>query len=212
MTPQEKLWIKSGILEEFWPLGFDSYRILPDDPGAESKENALKIIKEYVDLLVIARRRGISLFLHGSNGTGKTMLGVCILKEALSRGFSAQFASLGTIVQTLTDGWYDDTKRRLYEDRIKNVDFLMIDDIGKEYKSHSGLTEIAFDNLVRYRTFRNKPMILTTNTDIKDIANTYGNSLLSLLAGKFIPVKVIGGDFRKTVLAKNVLERLREDV
>ena len=101
-------------------------------------------------------------------------------------------------------------KRRRYEERIRDVDFLMIDDVGKEMRvSKNGLTEMVFDNLIRYRSFRNKPMILTTNSDIESVENVYGKSIVSLLYGKFIPIRVVGEDYRKTVLAKTVLERLR---
>ena len=133
-----------------------------------------------------------------------------MLKEALRKGYSAQFTSLGGVIQALTDGWYDAEKRRRYEERIRDVDFLMIDDVGKEMRvSKNGLTEMVFDNLIRYRSFRNKPMILTTNSDIESVENVYGKSIVSLLHGKFIPIRVVGEDYRKTVLAKTVLERLR---
>lgn len=208
----QKIWLRSGILEEYWPLDFKDYKLDPEDPGFKSKEHALAFAKEYAtQRLHTAREKGIGIFFHGVNGAGKTLLGVCILKAAILKGYSAQFASLGTLVQTLTEGWYDDEKRRIYEDRIKNVDFLMIDDLGKEYKSKTGLVELAFDNIIRYRSFRNKPIIVTTNTEIDQISNTYGASVVSLLAGKFIPVKVTGWDFRKKVLSKDILQRLRNE-
>lgn len=88
----------------------------------------------------------------------------------------------------------------------------MIDDVGKEMRlSKNGLTEMVFDNLIRYRTFRNKSIILTTNSDIGSIENVYGKSIVSLMYGKFIPVKVVGDDYRKKVLSRNVMERLKEE-
>lgn len=199
LTNQQML--KAGILEEFWELEFEQYK---------GKPEVIKVLNDYRENIVNAREKGISIFLHGTNGTGKTFLGVEILKEALRKGYTVQFASLGGIVQALTDGWYDADKRLIYERRIRDVDFLMIDDVGKEMRvSKNGLTEMVFDNLIRYRTFRNKPMVLTTNSDISSIENAYGKSIISLLYGKFIPLRIIGDDYRKTVLSKNVLERLR---
>lgn len=201
LTP--KLMLKSGILEEFWDLDISDYI---------GKPEVVAVVKEYLIYLGNARKKGIGIFFHGSNGTGKTFLGVEILKEALRQGYTAQFASLGGIIQALTDGWYDTQKRLLYERRIKDVDFLMIDDVGKEMRlSKNGLTEMVFDNLIRYRTFRNKPIILTTNSDIGSIENVYGKSIVSLMYGKFIPVKVVGDDYRKKVLSRNVMERLKEE-
>ena len=197
----EKKMLSAGILEEFWDLDIDQFK---------GNEAVTKVVHEYLDNLDNARKRGISIFFYGTNGTGKTFLGVEVLKEALRKGYSAQFTSLGGVIQALTDGWYDAEKRRRYEERIRDVDFLMIDDVGKEMRvSKNGLTEMVFDNLIRYRSFRNKPMILTTNSDIESVENVYGKSIVSLLYGKFIPIRVVGEDYRKTVLAKTVLERLR---
>lgn len=199
LTPDRML--KSGILEEFWDLDIKDYR---------GKPEVVNVLKDYMENLNNARTKGISLFLYGSNGTGKTFLGVEMLKEAIRQGYSAQFASLGGIIQALTDGWYDSNKKLLYEKKIRDVDFLMIDDVGKEMRvSKSGLTEVVFDNLIRYRTFRNKPMILTTNSDIESVENAYGKSIVSLLYGKFLPVKIVGQDYRKTKLSGSVLDRLK---
>jgi len=33
----------------------------------------------------------------------------------------------------------------------------------------------------------------------------------TLMYGKFIPVKVVGDDYRKKVLSRNVMERLKEE-
>lgn len=197
----EKKMLSSGILEEFWNLDIDQYK---------GNEAVIKVVHEYLANMSNARQQGISIFFYGTNGTGKTFLGVEVLKEALRKGYSAQFTSLGGVIQALTDGWYDAEKRRRYEERIRDVDFLMIDDVGKEMRvSKNGLTEMVFDNLIRYRSFRNKPMILTTNSDIESVENAYGKSIVSLLHGKFIPIRVVGEDYRKTVLAKTVIERLR---
>lgn len=201
ITLTKSLMLKSGILEEFWDLDIKQYR---------GKPEVVTVLKDYMEHLDSAKEKGISLFLYGSNGTGKTFLGVEILKEALRQKHTVQFASLGGIIQAFTDGWYDEKKRLMYEKRIKEVDFLMIDDVGKEMRvSKNGLTEMVFDNLIRYRTFRNKPMIFTTNSDIDSIENAYGKSIVSLMYGKFIPVKVVGKDYRKTTLSQNIMERLK---
>jgi len=200
LTTWQKKMLNAGILEEFWGIDFEDYN---------GKREVKKLVKKYLKNIDNARDKGICLFLHGSNGTGKTFLGIEVLKEAIRNGYSAQFTSLSGVVQTLTDGWYDDKKRRQYEERIRDVDFLMIDDVGKEKRvSKNNLVAMTFDNLIRYRTFRNKPLILTTNSDIKSIKSEYGKSVVSLLLGKFIPVKVYGDDYRKTVLANNVVDRL----
>lgn len=196
----EKLLLKAGILEEFWPLSLDDLE----------NESVRNVVKDYIQNLYNARDQGIGLFFHGTNGGGKTMAGVEVLKAALEAGYTAQFASLGGIVQVFADGWTNPASKDKFERRIRDVDFLMIDDVGKEMRvSKSGLIEVVFDNVIRYRTFRNKPLILTTNSDIDAIETTYGKSVISLLRGKFLPVKVVTRDYREEVLSKTVLQRLR---
>lgn len=200
LTLTRKKLLNSGILEEYHTLCFEDYK-----GNSEVKEE----VRQYMSHLANAKKEGISLFLHGVNGVGKTFLGAEVLKQALREGYSAQMVSLSGIIQMYSDGWYSTLRREAYDDRVKNVDFLMIDDVGKEFRSSkSGLTEIAFDNLIRYRTLRNKPMIITTNSSIEAIENVYGKSLVSLLYGKFIPIRVLGEDYRKTNLSKTVKQRL----
>jgi DNA replication protein DnaC len=225
-----KLLLSCGILEEYHDKGFEDYYGHPNKwkeiqplitdwnlthPNQQIKldyrsaNELLKQIAEYVKNITNAKKKGISLMLAGSNGTGKTLLGTAILKAVIQKGMSAQMTSLGGIIQCYTDGWGDPRKRQVFDERIKNTDFLLIDDVGKEYQAkNSDLTEIMFDNLIRYRVFRRKPFILTTNTAPNDLRNRYGNSLMSLLEGKTIKLKVIGDDYRKAIQSKSLWEEL----
>lgn len=230
LTPQ--ILLKSGILEEYHDKDFADYYghpkkwkelepiiaewnlAHPNNPIRLDFQNANRLlmqIADYAKNITNAKKKGISLMLAGSNGSGKTLLATSILKTALQKGMSVQMTSLGGIIQVYTDGWADPAKRRLFDERVKNSDFLLIDDVGKEYQAkNSELTEIMFDNLIRYRVFRRKPFILTTNTSPEDLKNRYGNSLMSLLEGKTIKLKVVDGDYRKAIQGKNLWEELAD--
>lgn len=231
LTLTPKIQLKCGILEEYHDKDFADYfgyhkkwqelvplinewnQSNPQDPvnlDFESAKEILKQVAEYAGALANAKRKGISIILAGSNGTGKTLLAQAVLKRAIRLGFTAQYASLGGIIQMYTDGWNDPHKRVLFDERVRNVDFLLIDDVGKEYKAKgSDLTEVMFDNLIRYRVGRRKPFILTTNTSASDMGNRYGNSLMSLLAGKCVAIKMVGADYRKAIQNKNLWEELK---
>ena len=224
LTP--KVLLGCGILEDFWDKELTDFYGHPDRKGElmhrihlwntahpkdtinidfKTGEKILKEIQTYINNLGNARKYGISLFLWGPNGSGKTMLGCCVLKAAIRKGFTAQMTSLGGIIEVYAGSWTNSYKRELFNNRIKNVDFLFIDDVGKEYKAKSNdLVEIAFDNLIRYRSFRNKPTIITTNATINDLAETYGRSLESLLYGKSIGIWVGGVDYRRAIQAKDL--------
>lgn len=229
LTP--KILIKSGILEEYWDKGFEDFyghpekrKILESKVAKWNKgfpearinldfNKGKEILDEvlfYAENLEKARQRGISILLFGPNGTGKTLLGCCLLKVALLKEYTAQMTSLGGIIETYTDGWASYEKRERFNRRVKNVDFLLIDDVGKEYRAKSNdLTEIAFDNLIRYRSFRRKPFILTTNASSEALHNTYGKSLMSLVYGKCLNVFVDGVDYRSAIQAKDIKSELR---
>ena len=84
-------------------MGFRYFRLYWKTRGSRCRKGIFKLSGK-------CPKEGIGIFFHGSNGTGKTFLGVEVLKEALRQGYTAQFASLGRIIQALTDGWYDTQK------------------------------------------------------------------------------------------------------
>jgi DNA replication protein DnaC len=234
LTP--KTMLKCGILEKYHGVDFEDYygyktkwkEIEPlilawnqkhiNEPQKQIKLNyqeaneVLKLVANYAKHLINAKKKGISIMLAGSNGTGKTLLAVAIIKRAIRLGLTAQMTSLGGVLELYVGGWGDPRKKELFNQRIKDVDFLLIDDVGKEYQAkNSDLTEIMFDNLIRYRVFRNKPFILTTNTAPNDLKNRYGQSLMSLISGNCLKVKVVGEDFRHAIQSKNLWTELETD-
>lgn len=231
LTP--KIMLNCGILEEYHDKDFEDYyghpqkwreiapiieewnMLHPDKAIKLNYQEAHEVIQtvaKYVKNITNAKKKGISILLAGSNGTGKTLLAVSILKAVLRKGMTGQMTSLGGIIQTYTDGWGDPRKRQIFDERIKNTDFLLIDDVGKEYQAkNSDLTEIMFDNLIRYRVFRRKPFILTTNTAPADLRNRYGNSLMSLLEGKTVKLRVVGEDYRKAIQSKSIWAELESE-
>jgi len=231
MELSKKTMLRAGILEEFHDKDFDTFyghpekekklqsgihkwnTANPDHPIRLDFMEGRRILDEvmvYVDNIERAKKSGISLYLWGPNGSGKTLLAVSVLKAILRKGYSGQMTSLGGIIETYTDGWYNPNKKEIFNERIRNVDFLLIDDIGKEYKAKgSDIVEVAFDNLIRYRSFRNKPFILTSNIDINNLSTTYGKSLASLLFGKCVSILVKGVDYRRVIQARNIRNILR---
>lgn len=233
MNKEQEILLRCGILEEYWDKSFEDFyghpkmreqlepKVIswnekygdkhPINLDFDYGKKVYDEVVEYANNLSNARKNGISLFLWGNFGTGKTLLAVCVLKEAIKQGFTAQMTSLGGIIEVYAEGWSNPSQKENFNRRVKNVDFLLIDDVGKEYRAkNNDLVEVAFDNLIRYRVFRRKPCILTTNTDISKVQTVYGQSLASLLYGKCINVEVKGGDYRKLIQAKDTRRLLKE--
>ena len=142
----------------------------------------------------------------------KTHLAVSTQKMAIRKGYKTQFTNLSGIIKLIAKSWRYPRYEEIIEKRIKNVDFLVIDDVGKEYKAKSNdLVEVHFDELIRYRCNRRLPMIFTSNTRMEDMKGVYGNSVVSLLEGRCIKVTMEGSgfpDFRKVIQQRELHKRL----
>lgn len=215
LTPiPNKILLRHGILEEYHDKDFHSFPVC-DKYGREvpERKKVLDLVMEYVKNLDKARRKGIGLMFYGPNGVGKTLLAVSVQKAAIRKGYRTQFSNLSGIMRLIRKSWSDEEAEETLDKRVRNVDFLIIDDVGKEYKAHNNdLVEVMFDELIRYRSNRLLPIIITTNTSLEDMREVYGNSLISLLEGKCIKVEMIGKgfpDWRKTVYANQLLDWLK---
>jgi len=165
-----------------------------------AKDEVLKYLRE----LDIHYGNGIGLHFQGEFGTGKTFLMCHVLKEAIRSYapykepmFSGYFATFSDLINLYTEGWYSREDRDQFDFLLKRVDFLAIDDLGKEYKSKSSLNMAALDSVVRTRIYKKKIIFLTTNRDMEGIENDYGAGITSLLKQACIRITVEGEDFRE---------------
>jgi DNA replication protein DnaC len=80
------------------------------------------------------------------------------------------------------------------------VDFLILDDIGKEYKGVRNqlnpMVNLKFDTMMRERLNKNLVTIGSTNYDIKSLKEVYGESVLSVIYGACKILEIKGKDFR----------------
>lgn len=136
--------------------------------------------------------QGIGLYLYSTeNQTGKTSIAVALLKRALRLRRTAYFEEAGRLKNALTRNEQFD-ENILLDYRIRNVDILVIDDLGKEYRTTSGYAESTFENLIRDRVQEVKPTIITGNLPPKELGKIYSSSLSALLKGSLIPIRVTG--------------------
>ena len=147
------------------------------------------VVSRYALKIEYVRSKGIGLYLCGDNRSGKTSIAVAILKEARRQKYTCYFI---TAVE-LRDAYYDKT---MFEEdvtviqRCIGVDFLVIDDFGKELtKSQHG--ERKLEDLIRQRCNNLRPTILTTNVNPNirkdetksDLEKEYPRSLTELIKG-----------------------------
>ena len=166
--------------------------------GTFPKENekAYKIIKEYADNIEYNISRGLGLILRGPAGTGKTSIAVSILKEALKHGKGCYMLSMPSLLDTLlTLSKGPSDVYMSYENKIRNVPLLLLDDFGAEY-GKSEWVAAKVDDIIIDRYNRMKPIIMTTNYSRDWTSNTYSMRVSDRLRGEYLDVVLKGESHR----------------
>ena len=114
--------------------------------------------------------------------------------------------SLSEIVENIQRSWNMPGGDDAFLQTCRSVDFLLIDDLGREHAGPTGFSATIFDNLIRYRTQHRLPTLFTTNLKQREIRERYGDALLSLVEGRCVVAIVNGDDVRRTVLKKELDE------
>lgn len=183
-----QIWRNSGILRRWYNKTWEQF---DNDPAA------YEIVRKYSDNIHEYIEDGIGLFLHGSNGVGKTHLLMQTLKDAAVNRLTVQVVTLGTLVSRYTQGWYDKEMFLEFENLYKRPAILAIEEIGKEYKSgDNDLGRTVLDTIVRYRSQDMRPILFATNLSPEQIKKVYTIDIASMLSENSIIVEVTGVDKR----------------
>lgn len=155
-----------------------------------SNKKVFDNLKNYSEKLVkCIEKKG--LILVGNNGVGKTHLACSIANELIENGIPVIYGTLINLLAELRNSY--DTENNISEMEIiklyKNVDLLIIDDLGKEKPSEWELEKVF--TIINSRYENNLPVIITTNYN--------QNSLLERLS--------LNGEIET---AKSIISRLYE--
>lgn len=171
-------YIDSNIGTEYWPIVPDTFEGHPQD---------LEEVSKYWTRLPQIKESGEGLYLHGTYGSGKTTLGILTLKVILHctkfSVFVAPFSDLVILNSRIVGGFHDKDAVNDIE-YIKNVDFLLIDDLGKEFDNGKDYARATLNSTIRYRDMWKKPTIYTANVPMEDLKEHYGSSNYSILNGR----------------------------
>jgi DNA replication protein DnaC len=167
---------------------------------------------------------GLSLYIHGGLGVGKTFTSVY-----LSREFTDAFGVEGKCgynynltVQFMEASQFVLNERTLQGNDLRNFhnsfnsSFFVLDDWSNEYKSQSNpaFVDRLYERFLRYRISNCLPTIITTNVPPQEVQGLYDEKIASLLgikikksgydmAGRFVEVRVDGPDYRKMATDKS---------
>lgn len=179
---------RANLPERYWDA---SMGVVPDELAY--KERISKYLENLPDML----EKGVGLYLWSlENGTGKTSLTAIIVKEALRYGYTVFFEESGRLKTRLINKEVFEEGTSI-EARLEMVDLLVLDDIGKEYRTSSGYAENTIESMMRSRVQKVRTTILTGNVHPRDLQKLYSEDFSALLKESMIPINVTGFDFRE---------------
>ena len=170
---------------------------------------SLEIVRKYLGNVWSHYKKGVGIYLYGSNGVGKTLLLNIVFKELIRLKFSARIISMSELITKFTSGWHNEETRMSLERTLKEVQFLGIEEIGKEYKNKQTKESTSvglhvLDTIIRHRINESKPIWITSNVHPDQIAEMYSEDIASMLREVAIPLKVLGKDYRVKIAKKNL--------
>lgn len=136
-----------------------------------------------------------NVLLVGDTGVGKTHLMQCMASLAIKNGCMVKYTTAFNFNQEML-------KYHIYELKDKadiiapylESDILFIDDLGSETKINSVTNEYLY-LVLNERMLNHKKTVITTNLNLKQIQNTYGERIFSRLLHKKQSIKVNLGSF-----------------
>ena len=170
--------------------------------GKKSLKDIKKFVNDYLDNINdnIEDNKGICFI--GSNGVGKSFLSCIILKEAYKHRYSCRRVTFSSYISAYTESWgaskseRDVIENELFE-KYKGVEFLVLEEIGKEIDSK--IAKPILEDLLRYREEHGLVTIICTNLTPTTLKDIYGASVFSLINGNMTVIVIDSEDKRQEV-------------
>jgi DNA replication protein DnaC len=198
------------VFNQFQHLSLDDFR-----PYDEDGEEALGTVRSYIEDLETNRHKGKGLTFIGDSGVGKTFLACMGLKTAYEMGYrieAVEFSAfvllmkqqfdLSALLKTADDQVVDryvsvnNQIRRIRGNVKKPADWVLFDDVGREFPSGSGWSKHELFDLLRFRYNRGLPFFVTSNGGMQELEQNYTEGLVSLLNEATTIVHIGGPDHR----------------
>lgn len=136
-----------------------------------------------------------NLLFSGDTGLGKTYLSACIAKVVTDRGYSVAYESAGNLFAKLEKNrFHPDGESQAEVNRLMQCDLLLLDDLGTELPGSFVVSALYM--LLNDRLLSGKPMIISTNFSVDELAKRYSPQIASRLKGNFKVRYFAGNDIR----------------
>lgn len=120
----------------------------------------------------------------GLTGTGKTHLMLTMANQLINDGHFIAFTTAFNLNQQMLSQHTDfENKNRDYLSKYLDCQVLFIDDLGTE-PTYNNVTENYLYLIVNQRTMEGKPIVFSTNLDMAQFEDRYGERIFSRLINK----------------------------
>ncbi|WP_130836198.1 ATP-binding protein [Lachnoclostridium sp. Marseille-P6806] len=146
-----------------------------------------------------------NLLFHGTVGTGKSFLSVCIAQKLLETRHSVIYFSAVGLFDHISALSFDYRNREQFTDFLSDLygcDLLIIDDLGTEMTN--AFISTQFFSLINERLLREKATVISTNLSHRELRDRYTDRVFSRIASRYESYEFSGTDIR---LQKKILEK-----
>lgn len=203
MRPLRNNISKSSLIMMGVPKKFCNKTISDFDTfGKKSLGQIKTFVQDYLNNLETNVEENNGICFIGSNGVGKSFLSCIILKEMYRHRYSCRRVTFSAYISAYTESWgatksdRDVIEQDLLE-KYKGVEFLVLEEIGKEIDSK--IAKPILEDLLRYREEHGLVTIICTNLTPSTIKELYGASICSLINGNMTVIVIDSEDKRQEV-------------
>ena len=194
----EQSLILMGVPKKYTSKTLKDFR----DYGNTDLKEVRDFCEDYVENVEVNIEEGRGIFFYGSNGVGKSFLSCIILKEVYRHRYSCRRVTFSQYISAYTESWgatkdEKDVSNQDLLDKYKGVEFLVLEEIGKEIDSK--IAKPILEDLLRYREEHGLVTFICSSITPKEIAEIYGASIMSIIKGSMTPIKIVGKDKRQEV-------------
>lgn len=158
------------------------------------RENMSEILEECKTFCENFEKEEKNLLFIGKPGLGKTFLSDCIANEILNQGKNVIYVRATSLFSAYEDYRFGRKTEGFDYNKFYNADLLIIDDLGTENITKSGVS--FFFDLINERLDRNKKIIINSNFSMSEISKTYSARITSRFYEHFRILHFTGEDIR----------------
>lgn len=127
------------------------------------------------------------IYIAGPTGVGKTYLISCMANELINRGKYCQITTAFALNQDLKA--FSKIQYEELLNKYTSIEVLFIDDLGTE-PQYKNITNELLYCIINERKMKKLPTVITSNLDMNDLKETYGERIFSRIANRETSINI----------------------